>query len=83
MADIFYTDADPIDDIIYPLPEQPVRRRTANWRLAVLVTAMMLTLPAGLYLVGLASIRLAAIGAGVMVLELVIWLLTAWRFNRL
>jgi hypothetical protein len=49
----------------------------------VLATVLALALPVGLYLVGWASLELAGIGAGVMLMELVIWLILARRFGKL
>lgn len=59
----------------------PRRLRNLPW--AVLATVLALALPVGLYLVGWASLELAGIGAGVMLLELVIWLILARRFGNL
>jgi hypothetical protein len=86
MADIFYTDAPTIDGDPYPweMPQNArPRRRLRQWHKALLATAVALLLPAGLYLAGLASSGLALIVAGVMLLELLIWLLAAWKWRRL
>lgn len=68
---------------VRPAGESPAvaPRRLRNLPWAVLAT--VLALPVGLYLVGRASLELAGIGAGVMLMELVIWLILARRFGKL
>lgn len=87
MDNIYYTDAHTIDidGTPYPWPPTPAPRRARrrNWQSAIGAYLAVLMVIGGALLLGGAPPIAPIILAAVCSLELIIYLLAAWRWNRL